>query len=194
MTDKERLGKARLKEALQLSDQTYVERHPKTEEKIQYSEAYIKHIRELTGHRKPAFYKRFHRAGKSMIGLAATVLIIFGFSVMTALFMNPISNFFETSSSDMGEFPVFQSSQSTQNSISETNSQKPIVPTRPNESDFAIGDHEHEFKFYIWYDENQHFAYCSVEGCKAYHQDYHRYVHKPGTNYLECEFCGRKPK
>ena len=185
MTDKELSGKARLKEALRLSDQTYVDKHPKTEEKIQYSDEYIKNVRRLTAQRKPSFYKRFRHAEKQMIGLAAAVLIIFICSMMTAVWMNPIAEFFETTSSDTGEIPVFQSSQSTQT---------PAFTMKPQGSDSAIGEHEHEFELYLWYDENQHYACCSVEGCTAYYQDYHRYVHKPGTYYLECEFCGGRPK
>ena len=185
MTDKEISGKERLKEALQLSDQTYVNKYPKAEEKIQYSDEYIKNIRGITGRRKPSFYKRFHRAEKSMIGLAATVLVIFICSLMATVWMNPITEFFETTSSDTGGNPVFQSSSSTQNPAFTTKSQGP---------DSAVGDHEHEFDLYFWYDENQHYARCAVEGCTEFYQDYHRYVHKPGKYHLECEFCGKRPK
>ncbi len=185
MTDKELSGKNRLKEALKLSDQTYVNKYPKAEEKIQYSDEYIKNIRGITGRRKPSFYKRFHQSGKRMIGLAATVLIIFSCSVMTAVWMEPIMGFFETTSSDMGENPVFQSSSSTQN---------PAFTTKSQEPDSAVGEHEHEFIYFRFYDENQHWLYCSVKGCTEMLVEFHNYVHKTGTNYLECEGCGRRPK
>ena len=42
MTDKELCGKANLKEALKLSDQTYIDKHPPIEQKVQYSPNYLK--------------------------------------------------------------------------------------------------------------------------------------------------------
>ena len=192
MTDKELNGKARLKEALKLSDQTYADKYPKAECEIQYSDAYLKKIDRFIKRPKSPFCRGFDRTGRRMIGLAATVLIIFGCSVMTAVWMEPIAGFFETSASVTEENPVFQSSQNP------NPTERPNHSASASESDpfhsMVVAEHEHEFDLFSEYDENKHYVYCSVEGCQAVYQDFHRYIHKPGTYHLECEFCGRKPK
>ena len=42
MTDKELSGRTRLREAMKLSDQTYLDKYPPIENEVKYSEKYLK--------------------------------------------------------------------------------------------------------------------------------------------------------
>lgn len=178
MTNKDLSGKARLKEALELSDQRYVEKYPRAENEIQYSAGYLKKIRQLKKRSKNPFYQYGKTFVKSVAGLAAAMLIIFGCSVMVDTVKGSVIGFFDSISSAISENPVFKD---------------------PNhhgaqDTDAMVEPHEHEFTVLYQTDAQKHYYFCSKSGCKEEFSEFHKYIHKPGTYHLECEVCGRRPK
>ncbi len=187
MKDKELSGEARLKEALKLSDQTYVGKHPKAKNEIQYSAQYLKKIRQLTQRSKNPLYKYIGIMGKSVAGIAAAILIIFCCSVLGDTVKGMSVGFFDIISSAISENPLFknpdyQGTQSTDSQI------------EPQETESSVEPHEHEFTVLYKTDSQKHYYACGKSGCKEVFAEVHKYIHKPGTYHLECEVCGRIPK
>ncbi|MBQ3490245.1 MAG: hypothetical protein IJA86_06625 [Clostridia bacterium] len=187
MKDNELSGKMRLKEALKLSDQTYVDKHPKTENEIRYSEKYLYDIERLKKGKKFPYSKYFNIAGKRLAGIAAAILIVAGCSITAPMLKESVTEFFETISSVISENPFFKNPD-----IQSTQELDPL--TRPQESESAVEPHEHDFTVLNGTDANKHYYSCSKSGCKEEYSEHHKYIYKPGTSYLECEVCGRRPK
>ncbi len=94
MTDKELSGRNRLKEAMKLSDQTYLDKYPPIENEVKYSEKYLKYIDRLTKQTKSPFYKYFNTIGKRVAGFAAAMLIAFSCSMTVKAIREPVVEFF----------------------------------------------------------------------------------------------------
>lgn len=93
MTDKELSGRNRLKEAMKLSDQTYLDKYPPIENEVKYSEKYLKYIDRLTKQTKSPFYKYFNTIGKRVAGIAAAMLIAFSCSMTVKAIREPVVEF-----------------------------------------------------------------------------------------------------
>ena len=94
MTDKELSGRIRLREAMKLSDRTYLDKYPPIENEIKYSEKYLKYIDRLIKQTKSPFYKYFNTFGKRVAGIAAAILIAFGCSMTVKAVREPVVEFF----------------------------------------------------------------------------------------------------
>lgn len=176
MKDKEMLGKARLKEALEQSDLSYLEKHPPVEEEIRYSENYRKKIDRLTQRKKSTFFIFFNAVGKRTVGFAAILLIVFTCAMTVSAVREPVIELIETVSDSIYrqlgvESPDLQGSE---------------IEAEPHA--------EHDFSVLIKTDGSKHYYACNKKGCKEEYVEFHHYVHKPGTHHLECEVCGRRPK
>ena len=94
MTDKELSGRNRLKEAMKLSDQTYLDKYPPTENKIQYSKKYLKYIDRLTKQTQSPFYQYFNTLGKRVAGIVIAATMIFCSSMTVKAVREPVVEFF----------------------------------------------------------------------------------------------------
>ena len=94
MTDKELSGRNRLKEAMKLSDQTYLDKYLPIENEVKYSEKYLKYIDRLTKQTKLPFYKYFNTIGKRVAGIAAAMLIAFSCAMTVKAIREPVVEFF----------------------------------------------------------------------------------------------------
>ena len=187
MKDKELSGKARLQEALKLSDQTYVAKHPRAENEIRHSAGYLKKIRQLTERSENPFYKYAGKTAKSAAGLAAALLIIFCCSVMFNTVKGAVDGFFDHIFSAATGDPTFTNpgQQGTQSTDS---------PVEPQGTGPSVVPHEHEFTVLCQTDEQKHYYACTQSGCSELVGEYHKYIHQPGSYHLACEVCGRIPK
>lgn len=93
MTDKELSGRNRLKEAMKLSDQTYLDKYPPIENEVKYSEKYLKYIDRLIKQTKSPFYKYFNTFGKRVAGIAAAMLIAFSCAMTVKAVREPVVEF-----------------------------------------------------------------------------------------------------
>ena len=167
MTDKELSGRARLKEALKLSDQTYIDKHPPIEQKVQYSPNYLKRVERLTKQKKSPFYGYFRTIGSRVAIAMAAILIIFGCSMTVEAVRAPVFQFIETVSITI---------------YSEFIAQEP-----PHE--------EHDFSVLATDDPNKHYYRCKDKRCKErYREEFHTYVVNEEKRRLECSVCGRVAK
>ena len=167
MTDKELCGKANLKEALKLSDQTYIDKHPPIEQKVQYSPNYLKSVERLTKQKKPSFFGYFKHVGARVAIISAAFLIIFGCTMSVEAVRAPVSQFIETVSITI---------------YSEFIAQEP-----PHE--------EHDFSVLATDDPNKHYYRCTDKRCKEkYGEEFHTYVVNEEKRRLECSVCGRVAK
>ena len=94
MTDKELSGRTRLREAMKLSDQTYLDKYPPIENEVKYSEKYLKYIDRLTKQTKSPFYKYFNTIGKRVSGIAAAMLIAFSCAMTVKAVRESVVEFF----------------------------------------------------------------------------------------------------
>lgn len=94
MTDKELSGRTRLREAMKLSDQTYLDKYPPIENEVKYSEKYLKYIDRLTKQTKSPFYKYFNTIGKRVSGIAAAMLIAFSCAMTVKAVRESVIEFF----------------------------------------------------------------------------------------------------
>ena len=167
MTDKELSGRARLQEALKLSDEAYVKKHPPIEREIQYSEAYLKRIKRLTKQTKSPFYGRFQSVGMRVATISLVILIVFG-CVMSV---------------DAVRAPAMQLVETVSNAVyHEWIAQEP-----PHE--------EHDFSVLATDDPNKHYYRCKDKRCKErFGEEFHTYVVNKEKRRLECSVCGRVAK
>ena len=93
MTDKELSGRNLLKEAMKLSDQTYLDKYPPIENEVKYSEKYLKYIDRLIKQTKSPFYKYFNTFGKRVAGIAAAMLIAFSCAMTVKAVREPVVEF-----------------------------------------------------------------------------------------------------
>ena len=167
MTDKELCGKANLKEALKLSDQTYIDKHPPIEQKVQYSPNYLKSVERLTKQKQSSFFGYFKLVGARVAIISAAFLIIFGCTMSVEAVRAPVSQFIETVSITI---------------YSEFIAQEP-----PHE--------EHDFSVLATDDPNKHYYRCTDQRCKEkYGEEFHTYVVNEEKRRLECSVCGRVAK
>ena len=167
MTDKELCGKANLKEALKLSDQTYIDKHPPIEQKVQYSPNYLKSVERLTKQKQSSFFGYFKLVGARVAIISAAFLIIFGCTMSVEAVRAPVSQFIETVSITI---------------YSEFIAQEP-----PHE--------EHDFSVLATDDPNKHYYRCTDKRCKEkYGEEFHTYVVNKEKRRLECSVCGRVAK
>lgn len=167
MTDKELCGKANLKEALKLSDQTYIDKHPPIEQKVQYSPNYLKSVERLTKQKQSSFFGYFKHVGVRVAIISAAFLIIFGCTMSVEAVRAPVSQFIETVSITI---------------YSEFIAQEP-----PHE--------EHDFSVLATDDPNKHYYRCTDKRCKEkYGEEFHTYVVNEEKRRLECSVCGRVAK
>ncbi|MBE6664612.1 MAG: DUF4367 domain-containing protein [Ruminococcaceae bacterium] len=98
MTDKELSGRERLKEAFELSDQVYLEKHPPTEEEIVYSKEYLKYMSRLIRKMRSPIRRFFITSGKRAVGIAAALMIFFGSVTVMAegSVLHWVSEFYES--------------------------------------------------------------------------------------------------
>ena len=167
MTDKELCGKTNLKEALKLSDQTYIDKHPPIEQKVPYSQNYLKSVERLTKQKQSSFFGYFKLVGARVAIISAAFLIIFGCTMSVEAVRAPISQFIETVSITI---------------YSEFIAQEP-----PHE--------EHDFSVLATDDPNKHYYRCTDQRCKEkYGEEFHTYVVNEEKRRLECSVCGRVAK
>ena len=167
MTDKELCGKTNLKEALKLSDQTYIDKHPPIEQKVQYSPNYLKSVERLTKQKQSSFFGYFKLVGARVAIISAAFLIIFGCTMSVEAVRAPVSQFIETVSITI---------------YSEFIAQEP-----PHE--------EHDFSVLATDDPNKHYYRCTDKRCKEkYGEEFHTYVVNEEKRRLECSVCGRVAK
>ena len=167
MTDKELSGRARLKEALKLSDQTYIDKHPPIEQKVQYSPNYLKSIERLTKQKQSSFFGYFKHVGARVAIISAAFLIIFGCTMSVEAVRAPVSQFIET--------------------VSITICSEFIAQEPPHE--------EHDFSVLATDDPNKHYYRCTDKRCKEkYGEEFHTYVVNEEKRRLECSVCGRVAK
>ena len=167
MTDKELCGKANLKEALKLSDQTYIDKHPPIDQKVQYSQNYLKRVERLTKQKKSPYFGYFKLIGARVAIISAAFLIIFGCTMSVEAVRAPVSQFIETVSITI---------------YSEFIAQEP-----PHE--------EHDFSVLATDDPNKHYYRCKDKRCKErYGEEFHTYVVNEEKRRLECSVCGRVAK
>ena len=187
MKDKALSGKARLKEALKLSDQTYIAKHPRAENEIQYSAGYLKKISQLTKRLKNPLHQYVKTTAQSLAGFAAAMLIIFCCFVMVDAMKGTIVGFFDIISSAISEKPI------TQNP-GHQGTQSTDAVVEPQGTGSSVVSHEHEFTVLYKTDMQKHYYICSKSGCMEVLAEFHKYIHKPGSYHLACEVCGRIPK
>ena len=167
MTDKESTGKARLQEALKLSDQTYIDKHPPIEQKVQYSPNYLKSVERLTKQKQSSFFGYFKLVGARVAIISAAFLIIFGCTMSVEAVRAPVSQFIET--------------------VSITICSEFIAQEPPHE--------EHDFSVLATDDPNKHYYRCKDKRCKEkYGEEFHTYVVNEEKRRLECSVCGRVAK
>ena len=167
MTDKELCGKANLKEALKLSDQTYIDKHPPIEQKVQYSPNYLKSVERLTKQKQSSFFGYFKHVGARVAIISAAFLIIFGCTMSVEAVRAPVSQFIET--------------------VSITICSEFIAQEPPHE--------EHDFSVLATDDPNKHYYRCTDKRCKEkYGEEFHTYVVNEEKRRLECSVCGRVAK
>ena len=167
MTDKELCGKANLKEALKLSDQTYIDKHPPIEQKVQYSPNYLKSVERLTKQKQSSFFGYFKLVGARVAIISAAFLIIFGCTMSVEAVRAPVSQFIET--------------------VSITICSEFIAQEPPHE--------EHDFSVLATDDPNKHYYRCTDKRCKEkYGEEFHTYVVNEEKRRLECSVCGRVAK
>ena len=167
MTDKELCGKANLKEALKLSDQTYIDKHPPIEQKVQYSPNYLKSVERLTKQKQSSFFGYFKLVGARVAIISAAFLIIFGCTMSVEAVRAPVSQFIET--------------------VSITIYSEFIAQESPHE--------EHDFSVLATDDPNKHYYRCTDKRCKEkYGEEFHTYVVNEEKRRLECSVCGRVAK
>ena len=78
MTDHESSGRNRLKEALKLSDQVYLEKNSPTEEEIVYSEKYSKCMNRLLRRMQSPVRRFFIKPARRVAGIAVALMIFIG--------------------------------------------------------------------------------------------------------------------
>ena len=167
MTDKELCGKANLKEALKLSDQTYIDKHPPIDQKVQYSQNYLKRVERLTKQKKSPYFGYFKLIGARVAIISAVFLIIFSCVMSVEAVRVPVFQFIETTSITI---------------YSEFIAQEP-----PHE--------EHDFSVLATDDPNKHYYRCKDKRCKErYREEFHTYVVNEDKRRLECSVCGRVEK
>ena len=167
MTDKELSGRARLKEALKLSDQTYIDKHPPIDQKVQYSQNYLKRVERLTKQKKSPYFGYFKLIGARVAIISAVFLIIFSCVMSVEAVRAPVSQFIETVSITI---------------YSEFIAQEPVHT-------------EHDFSVLATDDPNKHYYRCTDKRCKEkYGEEFHTYVVNEEKRRLECSVCGRVAK
>lgn len=163
MNDKELSGKSRLKEALQFSDQAYVDKHPPMETDVRYSKKHLKYMARLTRQTVSpiGIYAR-----KYVAALMAAVLLLVCGSVTISAVRAPLTEFLETVSSSIFKDP------------------------NPSQSDDPHT--EHDFSVLATDDPNKHYYRCADERCKErLKEEFHTYVPNEEKRRLECSVCGR---
>lgn len=169
MTDKESTGKARLQEALRLSDEAYAYKHPPMEREVQYSEQYLKGIKRLTNQTRSPFYGYFRTIGSRVAIAMAAILIIFGCSMTVDAVRAPVTEFFETIS-----ITIYK--------------ELSALDSEPVHT-------EHDFSVLATEDPNKHYYRCKDKRCKEkYGEEFHTYVVNEEKRRLECSICGRVAK
>ena len=167
MTDKELSGKARLREALKLREQVYLDKHPPIEREAQYSDQYLKGIKRLTHQTKSPFYGRFQNVGMRVAIISLVILIGFGCVMNVEAIRAPVAQFVET--------------------VSNTVYQEWIAQEPPHT--------EHDFSVLVTDDPNKHYYRCKDKRCKErYGEEFHTYVVNEEKRRLECSVCGRVAK
>ncbi len=169
MTDKESSGKARLKEALQLREQLYLDKHPPTENEIKYSEKYLIYIDRLTKKTNFPFYGYFKTVGMRIAIIAAAILIVFSCSMTVDAVREPVTEFLET--------------------ISTT------IYKELSASGSAPAHTEHDFSVLVTDDPHKHYYRCKEKRCKeTFGEEFHTYIVNENKRRLECSVCGRVAK
>ena len=93
MTDKELSGRNRLKEALKLSDKTYLDKYLPIEYDVKYSKKYLKYIERLKKRMKYPVYRYFNTVGKRVAGIAIAATILFGCSMTVSAVRKSVVEF-----------------------------------------------------------------------------------------------------
>ena len=167
MTDKELSGRARLQEALKLSDEAYLDRHPPSDMEISYSKKYSMRIERLTKRASSPFYGYFKTIGGRVAIASAALLIVFGCVMNVEAVREPAMQLVET--------------------VSNAVYQEWIAHEPPHE--------EHDFSVLATDDPNKHYYRCKDKRCKErYGEEFHTYVVNKEKRRLECSVCGRVAK